>query len=64
MRPELTNDDDAFHAFNDLMTEVSGDPEIAHLKADAMALATLEQNGFPKLAQAIRDARKDWWWWS
>lgn len=62
MRPEFTNDDDAFHAFNDLMTEVEGDPEGAHSMADDFVWAVLEQNGFPKLTAAVRRASKGWWW--
>lgn len=62
MKPELTNDADAFHAFNDLMTTYGGDPEAAHVYADDMLLDTLEQNGFPMLAAAVREQWKNWWW--
>jgi hypothetical protein len=61
VNPAFTNDDDAFHAFNDLMSG-DDDQEEAHLKADSFVWRLLAESGYPKLAAAVRSASKDWWW--
>jgi len=62
MRPEFTNDKDAFHAFNDLMTTTGGDREAQHCAGDDFVCDLLAARGFPLLADAYRDAMRGWWY--